>query len=379
MKKTATVTFHASHNYGSMLQAYALQQTLLSLGVGNEIINLRSARQKKVYPHPNDTSDLTLKQKSWRLLQGLIYPKAHQQLIKKFNLFEDFLKEDLILTEELPGIEKGSTITSGYDYYITGSDQCWNTCCSDFDWAYFLTFTESKNKISYASSIGPFSHFQCGDRIAEELRKFRAISAREQGTAEVVERLTGVKPTILPDPTLLITREHWLEFGGREPILKRPYIFLYTPYAKPDINEIAILLSKKMNLPLVVSNFTGVKDDLLQLRLNGAQFKLDIGPKEFINLVANANAVVSGSFHALVFSIILHVPFWAVNGDTDNRMSQLLDKYGLKQRAIHLTDIADKLSAPIPDFQFSDKEIQTERERALQFLQSNLDLDSNNN
>ena len=50
MKKTVgIITFHASHNYGSMLQAYALQQVILSLGFECEIINFRTLRQKTFY------------------------------------------------------------------------------------------------------------------------------------------------------------------------------------------------------------------------------------------------------------------------------------------------------------------------------------------
>lgn len=45
--KTGILTFHASHNYGSMLQAYALQQTVLSLGHECEIINFRTERQDR--------------------------------------------------------------------------------------------------------------------------------------------------------------------------------------------------------------------------------------------------------------------------------------------------------------------------------------------
>ena len=45
--KTATITFHAAHNYGSMLQAYALQQTILNLGHENVILNLRTDKQKE--------------------------------------------------------------------------------------------------------------------------------------------------------------------------------------------------------------------------------------------------------------------------------------------------------------------------------------------
>lgn len=47
--KVGILTFHASHNYGSMLQAYALQQTVLKLGHECEIINLRTAVQKSMY------------------------------------------------------------------------------------------------------------------------------------------------------------------------------------------------------------------------------------------------------------------------------------------------------------------------------------------
>ena len=49
MKKTAIITFHASHNYGSMLQAYALQTTVESLGHSCDVINLRTDRQKDLY------------------------------------------------------------------------------------------------------------------------------------------------------------------------------------------------------------------------------------------------------------------------------------------------------------------------------------------
>lgn len=51
MKKIATITFHASYNYGSCLQAYALQEYIKIL-CGHEcvynIINLRTDIQKKM-------------------------------------------------------------------------------------------------------------------------------------------------------------------------------------------------------------------------------------------------------------------------------------------------------------------------------------------
>lgn len=45
-EKVGIITFHAAHNYGSMLQAYALQQVILNMGYQCEIINFRTERQK---------------------------------------------------------------------------------------------------------------------------------------------------------------------------------------------------------------------------------------------------------------------------------------------------------------------------------------------
>ena len=50
MKKVAIITYHASHNNGSFLQAYALQEFISSLdGYTCEIINFRQPEQQKMY------------------------------------------------------------------------------------------------------------------------------------------------------------------------------------------------------------------------------------------------------------------------------------------------------------------------------------------
>ena len=49
MKKIGHLTFHASHNYGSVLQAYALTKQLQLMGNEVETINLRPDSQKDAY------------------------------------------------------------------------------------------------------------------------------------------------------------------------------------------------------------------------------------------------------------------------------------------------------------------------------------------
>ena len=47
--KTATITFHNTNNFGAALQCYALQQSLLALGVENEILDYTSPYLNKPY------------------------------------------------------------------------------------------------------------------------------------------------------------------------------------------------------------------------------------------------------------------------------------------------------------------------------------------
>ena len=134
--KTGTITFHASHNYGSMLQAYALQQILIKeLCVENEIINFRSEAQKRYY-QLQDKKNITLKQKILKLFIG----NNDNALEKKFLLFENFLKEELILSQEFNNEDEVVEYSKKFDYLITGSDQIWNTYCLDFSWLYYLPF-----------------------------------------------------------------------------------------------------------------------------------------------------------------------------------------------------------------------------------------------
>ena len=66
------ITFHASHNYGSMLQAYALQSTLQGLGADVTIINYRSQIQQDIYAlYPKKVSFLA-KVKS--IVRRLLFP-----------------------------------------------------------------------------------------------------------------------------------------------------------------------------------------------------------------------------------------------------------------------------------------------------------------
>lgn len=160
MKKVGIITFHAAHNYGSMLQTYALQQVVLSMGYDCEIINFRSIVQKEMYMPI--------------FMRGTLYGKCVRFIIqssyalgilKKYRFFEKFLKEDLILSsKEYNTLEDLANADFNYDYYISGSDQIWNVESWDFSYSYFLPFVKFGKCIAYAPSMGPgLSMDKCRD------------------------------------------------------------------------------------------------------------------------------------------------------------------------------------------------------------------------
>lgn len=376
-KKTATITFHASHNYGSMLQAYALQQTLLSLGVDNEIINFRTASQRLMYPHPvNDKK--TIKQSIKNILLRTVIHSYDRHMLAKYELFENFLKDYLILTQEYNVASDLVQLSDNYDYYLTGSDQCWNTKCVDFDWSYYLQYTDSQNKISYASSLGPVEVERNWTKIVHNLSTYKAISVREEGTADEIKKHIDKDISVLPDPTLLVSALKWKEIIPKQRIVDQPYIFLYTPYPRRGFLKLATHVSHCLGLPIVISNITDLKGDFWTALHRNATFQhiLNIGPREFLNLILNAELVLGGSFHSLIFSILLHRPFYAYEGLKDNRMKQLLNIYGLNDRAINLHDMNIKLDRPYDiEFNSIDKVISQQKFDAINFLRRVLDME----
>lgn len=367
MMKTATITFHASHNYGSMLQAMALQQTIKSLGYDNEIINFRTSRQIRMYSVVMASPFHSIKSFVRFVVKNLFYTQYYKDSKTKYQVFEQFLFTKLDLTKEYSKLEQLYAENFLFDCYITGGDQIWNTSPEDFDWSYYLPFVKRGKRISYAVSMGPRPRFTDEDKclIHEYLDKFDYISVREQGTHDVVNSITAIPVTQTLDPAFLLTKKQWQNQIADEPIVKGDYILLYSPAYNEEVYNIAKILSKKLKIPVVNTIFywTMLKDKF--------NHQLAVGPLEFVNLVAHAKLVVSGSFHALVFSVIFNKPFFAVNGDKDNRMISFLNTIQLQDRTINITDYEKKVAdALLCDFTIANNHIAIKRTESLKFLQN---------
>ena len=139
MKKTVGVmTFHAAHNYGSSLQAYALKTVIQNLGLDCEIINFRTEKQKDQY------APLTKRKGIKYLVKNTYFLLNYKNRKKKHERFESFITKYLIHNQlEYSSLDMLYEIQPDYDYYVSGSDQVWNPIPRDADKAYFLPFVKN--------------------------------------------------------------------------------------------------------------------------------------------------------------------------------------------------------------------------------------------
>ena len=264
MKKIGVVTFHSPYNYGSSFQAYALQETVKNICDQNceyKIINLRTERQKYMYSIDRDNNLLS------KITRNIIMRDYKKSYEIKNQKFEDFINNKLNVTKEYNSIEELEKENFDFDYYISGSDQLWNLRAYDFDWAYYLGFIKNGKKISYAASFGPkpidFSEEE-KEKIKKYINDYKCLSVREQGSYDNIYNLTGRKPEIHMDPTILLGKNDWENIIPKEKMVNGEYILYYSlGQAKDDINLVKEI-SRKTNMPVVTTRYAGKNATQLQ-------------------------------------------------------------------------------------------------------------------
>ena len=156
--KLGILTFHGAHNYGAVLQCYALQEVLTKMGHDVYVIDYRQPYINEVY---KIFSFQILKRKMKNLGAVADYVRYNifraSAIKKRREHFEEFTSKYLNLT--LPC--DAESVPVDFDAYIIGSDQVWSQVCTggDFDDVYFGKFrrNEDSRVIGYAISSNPAS------------------------------------------------------------------------------------------------------------------------------------------------------------------------------------------------------------------------------
>lgn len=370
-KKLGILTFHASYNCGSMLQAYALQKILKNkFNTDSEIIDFSNKEQKRMYSilyKPRNLKDFCR-----NCLNLFFYNKinSHNKDYIKFS------KDNLIKSKEsYHKLEELDEEKLEYDMYITGSDQVWNINAKDFDDTYFLPFVKKKSKIAYAVSLGA-TNINLSDgkeKFKKYINEFKDISVREKNAQKWIGQIYNKEVKICVDPTLLLSENEWEPIIGKREI-KGKYILWYCMIYKKEIRKIIEKISKKYKMPVYVLD--AKEWSRRGLFLHGIKLAKNGGPSSYLSLVKNAEMIITSSFHGSVFCSKFKKNFWYLNIHThdtgDDRASFLLSQLNLKDRLVNKDEILKRDLLESPDYNRK-SDIGKYIDESMEFLKKELD------
>ena len=329
MKKVSLITLQNVPNYGSVLQCYATEQTIKSMGYNVETINYLPERMTKFGMLKS------IKYKSKKLEKSFLLRTVARIIIfpsylLRFKVFKKFRNKYLNMTKKVyKKYEDIISDTPDADIYCTGSDQVWNSeWNNEIDKALLLGYAaDNKRKIAYAASFGRKELEK--DEIEETkkmLNRYDRISLRESSGVDIVNSL-GIKGAVnVVDPTLLLTGNEWRKISSNR-FKDKKYILVYNLNRNKKIDNYAKRLSKKTGLKIIYLSY--------QLHEFYKKGKMICNPKveDFVSLIDNAEYVISDSFHATAFSLNLNTQFIIVYpGKFSTRLQSLLNLLNLEDR-----------------------------------------------
>lgn len=368
--KIGIITFHFAYNYGAALQSWALQHTLQSMCDETdqvEIINYRPdyhTSRYSVFINPFREKSYSLAKKIRVLISNYKILSRYQKAVK----FREFEKK-LNLTPECKTLEDAIEICKDFELLICGSDQIWNMNLTDnkFDDMYFARIPGiSSKKATYAISAGEVNLEDYSEEIRKYLADFVAISCRENKTKKELVNITGrTDITVVPDPTLLIAPEVYNSIMcDDKPKENTKYILVY----KLDDNE---LLESAVTKTYEREKLPVINISPSKLLVNiPHKWKHNIGPSEFVELIRNAEIVVTNSFHGTVFSLLYQKKVIVVpHFNRNERIINLLKSVNAEQFLVSSEDDVARILDSYLDYDEISTSIHDIREHGMMYLQ----------
>lgn len=363
MKKVAIITFEFNYNYGAILQATALQYFLTDSGYKVDIVN----RGWGKLPPPDKYKTLNIKTivshilgRHYTLRNLIRFKKQHWSMTTSFRKDQDIV-----------------SCLKKYEAVVIGSDQIWNSACIPVQELYYFgihTNPENQKVIAYAPSFGK-NRFEASPKeiriLSNHLRKFKALSVRETDGCNLMKAKFGIAdvPCVL-DPTMLMDAKFYIELAKVKKHDNKNlayYILDMTPEKRNYIDTFAKihgLIPVNMNQPKK-SNSVNPFARLKSLKYPSVETWLDI--------LANAQFVITDSFHGSVFSILFNKQFQTF-GNAErgiSRFETLLSRFGLEERMIDSKGIIDYNPKEI-DYSNVNNIIEEERCKSAKFLRKAL-------
>lgn len=326
--KAGIITMHKVPNYGSHLQAYALQRAFEKMDVEAEIIDYKYPNEFHLSQQKEFEETVSLKKKIQRTIgfPYIIFIKIIS--LKQKFLFRKFERTYFKLSKAYNSPNELKTANLRYDLYVTGSDQVWNPRFAAGDSVFMCDFgNESVPRIAFGASVAvtkiPKSMLAM---YTKGLKKYSAVGIREKSSKEMLEKLSGKKVEVVCDPVFLLDKEEWLKLAEKSRLrLPEKYILVYIltysfdPY--PEILKIIDEVKEKYGIPIIFIN----SSFKLALIVRPKKNLFVVSTEDFLNLFANATFIITTSFHGTAFSLIFNRQFISLVNDDFHKDSRIVD------------------------------------------------------
>ena len=376
-KRIAIASPHYAPNYGTMLQAYALQETLYRMGCESEYINYNSRLPINhrinnalhlLFYHPKDFIKRIC---GYSVGENHNYFFTDSRFSASWKAFEDWHSQYIRSTQKTYDYTDIAQLEEDVSLFLVGSDQTWSPNLTKNYSTFYLNFLrfvkDEKKKNAYAPSFGTFQFTEKFKlSVLDALSSFSYLSCRESKGADWLEKSLKRHVEAVLDPTFLLRPKDWDKVSlPVSNILPERYVLCYKLGEKKIISEFAERVGKKLGLP-VYYILTRPGSLAHPHCLSG------IGPGQFISLIRGASCVCTDSFHGSAFCINYNIPFFSftkreINDplNDNERIKNLLQEFDLDK---HYRQDGDMLIDLKSSFDHANEILCCRREKSLDYL-----------
>lgn len=335
--KVGVVTWFSYENYGTKLQAIALQEYLKKIGAEpilinftppEEVQNIKKKTWKEKIKELASIKDVLKKfhNKCYQYAEIIGRKKYEKELIERRIKLKEIISGMCVLSEKIDSVEKYINTCNQMDCLIFGSDQIWNP--NWFHPFYYADFNEiGTKKVAYAASLGVS---EIREEIKNSYRKslvsFHSIGIREKTGQQIIQEVCIQNVEQVLDPTLLHTKDEWdilLRIKQDEADCGEDYICVY--FLGENLNhwKTVYSIAKKENLKVKIIPNIGSS------YLRKGQVLANASVQDFVTTIKNARYIFTDSFHATVFSVLYNCNFYTferfASGNELSQNSRIFD------------------------------------------------------
>lgn len=365
------------HNFGTALQAYALVQYVGSQNADTALLNYSLPDKSRLVRLNATTLPVLCKKVKNRvkLFAGQRKNrKAAQQYGTQIRLqgerFRQFYAQ-IPQDRHKVAKEESAYFNGEYDKILVGSDQVWNP--KYFCETYFLDFAEDAKKYSYAASLG-VSNLTNPEKafLQDRLAHFQTIAVREPTGQKMLQALMPQrKVECVLDPTLLLSGKEWESTLNLEEKKGEKYILVYTLGENAWYKK---AIRKAQNLLNISKVICITPSEKLYFYRGIGEIVADAGPVEFLNLLKNAEYVITDSFHGVCFSVNFQKQFTCLErfnsknkGHENARVTDFLESVGLQDR---MASNCEEISVAPILFKTTEEKLSKQKSNAQNYLKT---------